>query len=204
MSGRISGPSPMFFNTSCVQCGRDASLGRRGDNTQYYYPPYVYLGILLGLIPLIIFQYAFRKPLHLSYSLCPDCNHRRTVKKRITLALWLVVPVTFVAAIAVDNARILILTAVVFVAATVMSFLIRCPLMVAGYNEPFFVVKGFGDGFVRLGLRPTPYDPVHYSQAPAYAGVAPCYQQVPAYQQAPPQQPQPSWDPLDQYPPLQG
>jgi hypothetical protein len=194
MNARISGPSPMYFGFECVTCGQNAAHGKRVNTAQHYAPLWVYLSVVLGFLPLLAVYLVFRKEARLSYSLCPDCYQKRTVKKNACIAVWAAAAVSVVAAIAVGEPRVLILTGVLFLAAVVASFLMRYPLLVVGYHDFIFDVKGFGGEFLRRDGRPLPYDPV-YAAAPVYYpqpqmayGAAPAYAPVypgPGYAPAP-------------------
>ncbi len=68
----IIGTSPMELPDRCVECGRDASGGRRVDTRLYWYPRWIWVGILWGVFPVVLLYYAARRPLEIRYSLCPQ------------------------------------------------------------------------------------------------------------------------------------
>lgn len=156
MSGIITGGSPMFLPEYCVKCGRDAAHGRRTLGARYYYPPWIFLGLIAGLIPLIILSYVGRKQLQISYSLCPECARRQKNKKWIAIAAWVVLAVVVYASLVLVNVALLILAGFLFVLAWVVSYLANQPLTIAGYNSKtqVFTVKGAGERFFAVVDRP--------------------------------------------------
>lgn len=144
----------MLLVERCVKCGKDAAHGHRVDTTQHFAPRWVYLGLLPGLLPLIPCYYIGRKTLRLSYSLCPDCDRVQKRKKWIAAGAWLLLTASALLSIELNDAWILIASAFLFVVAVTASFVANAPLLVSGYEDRVFTVKGVGQEF--LAPRGTP------------------------------------------------
>ena len=138
----------MLLVQKCVKCGKDATHGHRVHTTQYFAPRWVYLGLLAGLLPLIPCYYIGRKTLRLSYSLCLECDRVEKTKKWIAAGTWLLLVASALVSIELNDAWILIASAVLLVVAVVESFLANAPLLVSGYKKPVFTVKGVGQEFL--------------------------------------------------------
>jgi hypothetical protein len=144
----------MLLMEKCVKCGKDAAHGHRIHTTQHFAPRWVWLGLLAGLLPLIPCYFIGRKTLRLSYSLCPGCNRVEKRKKWIAVGAWLLLVASALLSIELNDAWILIASGVLLVAGVVASFLANAPLVVSGYRDRVFTVKGVGQEF--LALRGTP------------------------------------------------
>jgi hypothetical protein len=144
----------MLLVEKCVKCGKDAAHGHRVHTTQYFAPRWVYLGLLAGLLPLIPCYYIGRKTLRLSYSLCPECDHVEKRKKWIAAGSWLGLAASALLSIELNDAWILIASGILLVAAVIASFLANAPVLVSGYRDKVFTVKGVSQEF--LALRGTP------------------------------------------------
>ena len=138
-----------------MKCGKDASLGRRIDTTQHFAPRWVWLG-LIGLFPLVPLYFAGRKTLRLSYSLCRKCDHVERRKRWIAIGAWLLAAVTALVSVRLDDAWILIATGILLVVAVVAYLLANTPILVSGYADEVFTVKGVSEEF--LAVRRTPAD----------------------------------------------
>lgn len=148
MAGRVSGTSPISLVEDCVKCGKDAAHGRRINTTQHFSPRWVLLGLLAGLIPLIPLYFVERKTLRLSYSLCPECAGAARREKWIAAGAWLMVAASVLVSIGLNDAWVLIASGVLFVAAVVASVLTNSPVIVNGYEDGVFTVKGASQEFL--------------------------------------------------------
>jgi len=148
--GTISGTSPMSLQPDCIRCGRDARGGRRVEGRLDYYPRWVWLGLVGGLLPVIVLCFIGRKKLRISFSLCPDCARRQRWKQGMAAATWVLVAASILVSVKLDDAWILIGTALLFVGAIVASVLGSDPLQVSAYQDRVFTVKGFGREFPAL------------------------------------------------------
>jgi hypothetical protein len=145
---KILGTSPMTLPDRCVKCGKDASRGRRVEQTLYGYSPWIVLTIFIGLLIFIIIYYATRQPLLLGYATCPDCTRSREVKRRVSWGAWALFAVLLVAAVGFLSSVLGILSAVAFVGAITASILAGPPLRVIGVSGNVFTVKGAGQEFL--------------------------------------------------------
>jgi hypothetical protein len=157
MSGTQRGTSPLRLSEECVTCGADASGGRRFDTKRYYYPRWVWVGLLEPVmpLPLLILCLIGRKTLEISFSVCPACEcarHRRTWR---AAGLWGLTGVSILVSVGLDNAWILLSTAVLLAAAVTGSFLAAAPLRIAGHRDGVFTVNGFGRRAETPGLSCT-------------------------------------------------
>jgi hypothetical protein len=153
VNGKISGTSPMHLAKNCVRCGKDAAQGRRISATQYFSPRWVWLGLLAGVLPVVVLYFVGRKTLHISYSLCPECAREERRKKWIAAGAWLLVAVSALASVGLGDAWILIACGILLVAAVVASFQANAPVIVSGYKDQVFTVKGVSEEF--LAFRET-------------------------------------------------
>lgn len=63
------------FPPQCMICAEQQATKSINQN-YYYYPPWVYVGLLLGLIPLIILILIFQKQQRVNIQLCELCHSR--------------------------------------------------------------------------------------------------------------------------------
>ncbi len=150
------GMSPMYLPEYCVKCGNDARHGRRITKVLYFVPTWIYVGLFIGVLLVILLYYAARKPLGVSYSLCPDCARRQKNKKWMAAAAWLVFVVSLIAPIPVGAVSHLMLILALFVLALVASYRANPPLKVTGYRafDQSFTLKGAGNNFLGVPARP--------------------------------------------------
>lgn len=145
---RIISPSPLMLPEGCVTCGEPIVNGRRFDKTLFYCPPWVWLTILVGLLPFIIIYLVVRKPLAISYAQCNTCVGRQNAKKWIAAAVW----VLFLAAVAVSiwsqSLIALIVMVVLFAGALVATTLASPPVRVTGHEGGYFLIKGGSPRFL--------------------------------------------------------
>ena len=152
----IVGTSPMKLPDCCVECGRKASGGRRVEATLYWYPRWIWVGILWGVFPAILLYFASRRRLEISYSLCPDDNRSLRTRKRVALGTWaLFVAVVIAAAATHFNRSCMIAAFVLFFVALIVQMMASVPLMVGGHEDGVFGVKGFGDEFLLAAGEPS-------------------------------------------------
>lgn len=154
MTGMISGTSPISLAENCVKCGKDAAHGLRINTTQHFSPRWVLLG-LVGLFPLILLYFVGRKTLRISYSLCPKCARVERRKKWIAAGAWALVAALVLVSVWQNDAWILIAAGVVLIAAVVASYLANSPLLVNGYKDRIFTVKGASQEFLASRGEPT-------------------------------------------------
>jgi hypothetical protein len=138
----------------CVKCGKDASRGRRVEQTLYGYSQWLILTVFLGLIVFIILYYVTRQALQLSYATCSECARSRDVKRRVSWGVWGLFVVLFVTAFRVSSSVLWILSAVAFVGAITASILAGPPLRVVGVSGDVFTIKGAGQEFLAALGRP--------------------------------------------------
>jgi hypothetical protein len=159
VAGKLYGPSPMVLIENCVLCGADARFGRgpRFNTARYHYPLWVFLGLFLGVIPVILMAIFGRKTLLIPFSLCPECHRARRRRRHIAWGIWALLPVWLIGSIGLTLGGdvVLIGALVVFFAALTASFLASPPLQISGYEDGLFTVKGFGESFLRQrGVTP--------------------------------------------------
>ncbi len=151
----IIGTSPMELPDRCVECGGDASGGRRVDTRLYWYPRWIWVGILWGVFPVALLYYAARRPLEISYSLCPRDDHSLRMRKRAALVMWALFVALLIAAIATQfNRACVIATVALFFVAVIAHFMALVPLTAAGHEDGVFGVKGFSKNFLLAVERP--------------------------------------------------
>jgi hypothetical protein len=133
---------------NCVKCGADATRGRRFDTVRYFYPLWIWLGLFVGVVPVVGLFYTVRKPLEISFSLCPECERTRRRSMWAAVAAWVLTTATTLVAVWRADAWILIGAAVLFVVAVVASIRANTPLAAVACKKETFTVKGFGKGFM--------------------------------------------------------
>jgi hypothetical protein len=134
----------------CVECGKDASHGRRVDTTRQFSPRWVWWGLAIGLVTLIPFYFLGRKTLRLSYSLCPECDRAEKRRKWTAVGAWLLVVASALVSVQLDDAWILIATGVLFATAVVASVRANTSLLVSGYTDQVFTIKGVSEAFLAV------------------------------------------------------
>ncbi len=145
----IIGTSPMELPDRCVECGKDASGGRRVDTRLYWHPRWIWVGILWGVVPVALLYYAARRPLEISYSLCAQDDRSLRLRKRAALVMWALFGALLIAAIATHfNRACVFATVALFFAAVIAHFMSLVPLTAAGHEDGVFGVKGFSKNFL--------------------------------------------------------
>lgn len=145
----IVGTSPMELPDRCVECGRKASGGRRVETTLYWYPRWIWVGILWGVFPVVLLYFASRRRLEISYSLCSDDDRSLRTRKQVAIGAWALFVAVVIAAIATHfNRSCAIAALVLFFAALTAQMLAGVPLVVAGHKHGVFGLKGFGKDFL--------------------------------------------------------
>jgi hypothetical protein len=144
----IISPSPLVLPEGCVGCGDPVVGGRRFNRTLYYCAPWVWLTILIGLLPFIIVYLVVRKPLALSYAQCNACAGRQDLKKWIAVGVWILLLAMIVVSIWSQSTIAIAVMAVLFVGALVATVIAGPPLRVTGHSLGYFTVKGASRRFL--------------------------------------------------------
>ncbi len=138
----------MVLPDGCVKCGVPTPGGARTRKKLFYTPAWIWVTLLIGVVPLLVLYYVLRKPIEVSYCVCEKCTSRMGLKKGIAVAAW----VLFLAAVAVGvytgATPALVAMVVLFIAAVVATVLVSAPLRVTGYDERYFSVGGACSEFV--------------------------------------------------------
>jgi hypothetical protein len=145
---RIISPSPLTLPEGCVTCGDPVVNGRRFNKTLFYCSPWVWLTILVGLLPFIIIYLVVRKPLAISYAQCSTCVGRQNTKKWIAVGVWVVFLAMVAVSIWSQSLIAVIVMIVLFLGALVATVLANPPLRVTGYESGYFFVKGASPRFL--------------------------------------------------------
>jgi len=133
-----------------------APNGYRKPRPIAWAPPWVFLGLLMGLLPLIIFMLVAQKRGQVTYALGPVAkkrmrNRRLTGTVLLLLAIGLIFGVIQLASRYPDSSAtgvIGLLIPVLFITSMVF-FIISQPITVAGYQkEGWFKLKGCGPEFL--------------------------------------------------------
>jgi hypothetical protein len=145
----IIGTSPMELPDRCIECGRKAPGGRRVETTLYWYPRWIWVGIVWGVFPVFLLYFASRRRLEISYSLCPDDDRSLRTRKRMAMGAWALFLALLIAAVATHFNRISMIAALVlFFVAWIVQMMAGVPLTVAGHEDGAFGVKGLGKEFL--------------------------------------------------------
>lgn len=149
-AGTIVGMSPMELPDRCVKCGRYVPGGRRVEATLYWYPRRIWWG------PFIVYAYVLeRRPLEISYSLCPQHDRSLERRQQAALGLWALFVALLIAAFATQGNRICLVAAfALFIAALIVQTMARLPLWAASHDDGVFGVKGFGKDFLAAVAGP--------------------------------------------------
>jgi hypothetical protein len=154
-SDALVGTSPMELPGRCVECGGDVSGGRRVDSTLYWYPRWIWVGILWGVIPVILLYYASRRPLKIGYSLCPKDDWSLRMRKRVEMVMGALFAAFLIAGVATHFNRFCMIAAIVlFIAALIVHFMAQVPLRAAGHEDGVFGVRGFSKDFLSTAKAP--------------------------------------------------
>ncbi len=145
----IVGTSPMKLPDRCVECGRRISGGRRVETTLYWYPRWIWVGILWGVFPAILLYFASRRRLEISYSLCSDDDRSLRKRKRVAMAAWALFLALLIATVVTQGNRVYLIAAFVLLfVALILHMMAGVPLTVAGHEDGVFGIKGFGKEFL--------------------------------------------------------
>ena len=140
----IVGTSPMGLPDRCVKCGRYVSDSQRVEATLYWYPRGFWWWVW-GVYAYVI----QRRPLEISYTLCPQ--HVRSLRRRqqVAFALWALCLALVLAAYATRANWICVVGALIlFIAALIVQRMARLPLWAARHEDGIFRVRGFGRDFL--------------------------------------------------------
>jgi hypothetical protein len=133
----------------CVECGRKASGGQRVQTTLYWYPRWIWVGIIWGVFPALLLYFASRRPLDISYSLCADDYRSLRARKRAAMGAWALCVVLLIAAVATHFNRFCLIAAfVLFFVAVIVQMMARVALTVAGHDGGVFGVRGLSKDFL--------------------------------------------------------
>lgn len=147
--GAIVGTSPMELPDRCVECGRKTLGGRRVEATLYWYPRWIWVGVLWSVVPATLLYFALRRPLEISYSLCPDDDRSLRMRKRAAMGTWtLFVAVVIAAIVTRGNRFFLIAPSVLFFVALILHLMAGVPLAVTGHEDGVFGIKGLSKEFL--------------------------------------------------------
>ena len=134
---------------------QETSGGRRVEATLYWYPRWIWVGVLWSVVPAVLLYFALRRPLEISYSLCPDDDRSLRMRKRAAIGTWtLFVAVVIAAIVTRGNRFFLIAPSVLFFVALIVHFMAGVPLAVAGHEDGVFGVKGLSKNFLLAVERP--------------------------------------------------
>ena len=135
----------MSLAEDCVLCGSDARSGVRVDSERYYYPRWVWTGLLIPAPPVLLLTFCLigRKRLAISFSVCPRCIRAQRRMSRVSLACWVLTAASMLVSVWLDDAWILLASAALFATASTLSILANQPLRVSHHEEGVFTVKGF-------------------------------------------------------------
>jgi hypothetical protein len=153
----VIGTSPMELPPICIDCGRERPDNVQVDTTLYWYPRWIWLGVLWGVFPIVLLYFAARRPLRIGYSLCEEHRRWRRTQMRMAYGAWAV----FVAVVVADIVThgwppLLIALVVALVIAAVLHMMAWLPLRVAGHEEGVFGVRGFSKEFLEQAARRSP------------------------------------------------
>jgi hypothetical protein len=155
----VIGTSPIELPDLCIDCGREAQGHRRFKTTLHWFPRWIWVGVLWGILPVVLLYYAARRPLAVEYSLCEEHFRWLRLRKRVALTMW-VVFAAVLAACAVNRGTSAFLIAVLatFVLTVVLNMMAWLPLRVAAHEDGVFGVKGFSEEFLERAAPRSPRD----------------------------------------------
>jgi hypothetical protein len=135
----------MCLTEDCVLCGSEAHGGLRFDTERYYYPRWVWAGLVVPFPPIIVLALCLigRKKLDISFSVCERCTRVRRRMSRVALACWVLTAASMLVSVWLENAWILLASAALFATAAALSILANQPLRVSRHDDGVFTVKGF-------------------------------------------------------------
>jgi len=133
--GAILGTSPILLPAQCAECGRAASRGKRVETILYWYPSWIWVGLIWAVFPVALLYYAARRPLKITYSLCPEHQHTLAVKRRAVLGMWALFAAVAVAAIATFSSYLILAALALFVVTWVVHVAAVLSLRVRSYKD---------------------------------------------------------------------
>ena len=138
----------------CIDCGQRSSNNARFETTLYWYPTWIWVGILFGVFPAVLLYFAARRPLHIRYCLCEQHVRWRRAQKRVAYAAWVIFVALMVACVTTRmNPPLLVAAVVMLVVAAVLYMMAWLPLRVAGHEDGVFGVRGFGKEFLEQAAQ---------------------------------------------------
>lgn len=144
----IVGRSPLVLPPLCVKCGGASPDDVRCRSRLHWFPAWVYLFLLLGILPAVLLYYVTRRSVRVEYSLC--VKHLAGLRRRRFIGIGLLV--AFVAMLAVVVlTKIVVLglvPAVLFVACLVALADARSAIRVVEREGHVFALQGFGADFI--------------------------------------------------------
>jgi hypothetical protein len=152
----VVGTSPILLPHICVECGRPSAGGVRYESDLFWYPGWIWIGILCGIIPAWLLYKASRRAVYVEYSLCAD--HVLSLRRRKLAGAVLMVAFAAVlaAAIAARSVPLGPVAGLLFIAGIVAYMAARPPLRAVDQYERMFVLRGFGREFLEGAARMVP------------------------------------------------
>lgn len=138
---------------ACVKSGESAPAGSwRKRRLMSWSPPWVFIGLLGGLLPLLILMVVASKKAHLVYSLGPAAARRRANLQLVGLLLLgaSLASIAGVITETIDGDLVLplILGSIAGIIASLVFFIVSNPLRAIGHRKGWFKIKGASPGFL--------------------------------------------------------
>lgn len=137
----------------CLKTGEQLSGDHwRKKVTIAWAPPWVYVGILGGILPLLILILIAQKKGEITYSLSSSAR-KRIVKRRLIGLGVLLCGVAAIGACIVNDGKgditgILVLTGLVLLITGLVIMVLSAPIRVTGHRNGWFRIKGAGADFI--------------------------------------------------------
>jgi hypothetical protein len=153
----VVGTSPIALPPICVDCGRESPDNLYIETKLYWYPRWIWVGLIWGVFPAVLLYYAARRPLLIGYALCDDHVRWLRARRRLAYTMWAIFVALVVASVATRAWEpLLIATFVVFVISAIASMMSWSPLRVAAHDDGVFGVRGFSAEFLRRAAPRSP------------------------------------------------
>ena len=152
----VIGTSPILLPHFCVECGRPSAGGVRYESDLYWYPGWIWIGVLWGIVPAWLLYYASRRAVYVEYSLCADPALSLRRRKLASALLMVAFIAVLAAAIAARSVLLGPVAGLLFIAGVVTYMTARPPLHTVDQDEGMFVLRGFGREFLEGATRLVP------------------------------------------------
>jgi len=135
------------FPPRCIQCNSPDTLKWKLRSLTWA-PPYLYLVLLVGLIPAIIILMIFQRKAKIQTASCAACRKKLLTQRLIAWGIFLAAIASFAAAIGLENGYLALLGVVLIFAALIYGVVMGRAFTITRIEKSVVTLKGLGPHFV--------------------------------------------------------